>query len=402
MPKSRSSSNECTLISHRRSAPLDDLIPRPRSASAAPRAAIAAVDDDGGVLVPALEHAERERAERPDDAAVVVVVRWPLAVGVHDVFTRVAFFDGRDEGPRALVLGRHTEVDTPPLPGAALRHAVVLAWPPAPGEPPSVDVVDLNTDVGLGVHGGGAAAHLQSMGPMAFGVGAADVVVVPVAARAAIAPGGAQALLRSLSQQRAPVRRFRESAADGASLARVLQWHDELARGARAELPCVDVRSAPLLLPQRAPAPAPREALRATWQRDMVTRSAILSTPARLLAPDAAASDDDARPLVVATTWPALAAGVLLGRYPRCAAHEAIDDDGVSRVHALVLARRDRLFVVDTGSTNGTMLRRVDGTRVLLDGRRRTAMADTADELWLHRRRCIVRLDDDADAPAHP
>jgi len=337
-------------------------------------------------------------------AAFVVVVRWPLSVGIDDVFARVVFFDERDDAPRALVLGRHSDVDTPPLPGASLRHAVVLAWPPATGETPRVEVLDLNTDVGLGVVGGGAAAHLDSSGPMAFGVGAADVVVVPVAARAAVAPGGARALLRSLSQERPPVRRWRDGAGDGASLSRVLAWHDELARNAaqpaRGDVARVDVRPEPLVLPRRAQRSPPREPLDPSWQRTTATRSAVLSTPARLLGAGTR-DDDDARPLVVASTWAALADGVLLGRYPRCAMHGAIDDDGVSRVHALVVARRDRLFVVDTGSTNGTSLRRGAATTAALDARHRVAAIDDADELWLHRRRCVVRLDDDEGVVGH-
>ena len=52
----------------------------------------------------------------------------------------------------------------------------------------------------------------------------------------------------------------------------------------------------------------------------------------------------------------ALRDGVLLGRYGRCDASEALDDPSLSRVHALLVHENDRLLVVDTASYNGTRI----------------------------------------------
>ncbi|MBM4279962.1 MAG: FHA domain-containing protein [Deltaproteobacteria bacterium] len=405
MPTRLTLSNERTRIPHRLE--LFPALGRPSSSSAAsPAPSSAPSDRSDDAFAVACARVGRERATALPQAAVAVVARWPLPGGGHEVFSRVLFFGAGATEPVALVLGRHSEVDTPPWPGASLRHAVLLAWPTAPGEPPRIEVIDLNTDVGLGVVGGGAAAHLESMGPLRVGVGAADVVIVPAAARAPLFPDGVDALLRRLSTEGPPVRRTRDDALAGGSLAAVLTWHDEMAAAAARDAPAepsagqgaarqpadaVVVR----LLPERL-SPPPRERLTPDWQTKTVARSSIVCTPARAAAlpPQGRDVDDTpAPPFVVPNTWDQLHDGLLLGRYERCAGHaETAADLGISRVHALVVARRDRLYVVDTGSTNGTRVKRADGAVVELDARRRVMAVADDDQLWLHDRRCVVEV----------
>jgi hypothetical protein len=58
----------------------------------------------------------------------------------------------------------------------------------------------------------------------------------------------------------------------------------------------------------------------------------------------------------------ALERGVLVGRYPRCSgAHDRLDAS-LSRVHLLVIRLADRVYAIDTSSTNGT--RDMGGTAV--------------------------------------
>ena len=52
----------------------------------------------------------------------------------------------------------------------------------------------------------------------------------------------------------------------------------------------------------------------------------------------------------------ALRDGVLLGRYGRCDASEALDDPSLSRVHALLVCEQDKLLLIDTASYNGTRI----------------------------------------------
>jgi hypothetical protein len=166
--------------------------------------------------------------------------------------------------------------------------------------------------------------------------------------------------------------------------------------------PRVDVKARSFRLPQPVVRIEPRQPLDPVWQRKTVTTSSIISTPLRARALGAQRLDDDdddtppKPPIVVAATWAELTDGVLLGRYPRCVAHESIDDEGVSRVHALVVARRQRIYVVDTGSTNGTNLRRPGANTITLDLDRRVRRVEDADELWLHRRRCVIQIDERA------
>jgi hypothetical protein len=61
----------------------------------------------------------------------------------------------------------------------------------------------------------------------------------------------------------------------------------------------------------------------------------------------------------------ALRDGVLLGRYGRCDASEALDDPSLSRVHALLVHEHDRLLMIDTASYNGTRIIGEHRARVL-------------------------------------
>ena len=64
----------------------------------------------------------------------------------------------------------------------------------------------------------------------------------------------------------------------------------------------------------------------------------------------------------------ALGAGILLGRYGRCDAMEAaVEDESLSRVHALVIQLADRVLLVDTASTNGTFEKGQPARLVTLD-----------------------------------
>jgi hypothetical protein len=61
----------------------------------------------------------------------------------------------------------------------------------------------------------------------------------------------------------------------------------------------------------------------------------------------------------------ALRDGLLLGRYGRCDASEALEDPSLSRVHALLVCENDRLLVIDTASYNGTRIAGEHRSRVI-------------------------------------
>lgn len=79
-----------------------------------------------------------------------------------------------------------------------------------------------------------------------------------------------------------------------------------------------------------------------------------------------------------------LARGFLLGRYGRCAAPGTIEwDDKMSRVHALLFAVGDDVYIADLGSSNGT--------RHAVLGELRLKHIENGDELWLGDTRVVVQ-----------
>lgn len=269
--------------------------------------------EEGAAFTPALfADLERRRALDTARAAVAVVAAWRDEEGRRRHATRVVFFD--DDGPIAISLGRHSRCDVAEIPGAALRHALLLLWSDR------MEALDLATGIGLSVGGGAPALHVAGSGAVRFGVGAAEVLVLPAAPGAPLAPQGAATLLQ---QVKADVR-------------------ERLAPGDRAPVPVVGrtdlVWAAPL---QRTEASVAFDVLRAAPTSIVSTRTLRGGAVAIRVRPDEVVD------------------GVLLGRYERCRGARALQRcDLVSRVHALVFSRGGVTYVADVGSTNGTT---VDG-----------------------------------------
>ena len=69
----------------------------------------------------------RLRAESPDHPASAVLVQWH---GDQPVSTARLIQHPLDvEAPIALVAGRHSRCDLGSIPGASLRHALMIFWP---------------------------------------------------------------------------------------------------------------------------------------------------------------------------------------------------------------------------------------------------------------------------------
>jgi hypothetical protein len=99
---------------------------------------------------------------------------------------------------------------------------------------------------------------------------------------------------------------------------------------------------------------------------------------------------------VVRTSAVELQRGLLLGRYDRCRDVTAFrTNPQVSRVHALAVMRRGRLFVIDTGSTNGTEIVTPSGEVVRhLDDHRRSHRLRSLEGLRIGGRRVAFELTD--------
>jgi hypothetical protein len=262
-------------------------------------------------------------------------------------------------GPVAVVLGRHGECPVQ-LPDASLRHAAVMAWPGQDGAPPVVEVLDLNS-----------GSHVRSVdGVQVARVAGTCCVGVTV---------GSATVFGLLAQPGRPFQRDEPS----------------LEVTAVSGTPLLAEHDVQRLAPRRAPPPTQRSFV--SYLHRLVQRGEAGAPlgwaspePLGFLAPDGAVRDLAGHILhpgaweVVSLPESAYRRGVLLGRYARCTRHTLLDaDGGVSRVHALVLMRRERLWVLDTASTNGTWVRTAGGEVLGLTPRNPIRHLDDDDQVSL-------------------
>ena len=74
------------------------------------------------------------------------------------------------------------------------------------------------------------------------------------------------------------------------------------------------------------------------------------------------------QPAAVAANLAQLKDGLLLGRYLRCAGSGNLSGfKRASRVHCLVQLRREKLWLFDTASTNGTVVQKANGSQVVVN-----------------------------------
>jgi hypothetical protein len=307
---------------------------------------------------------ERQRAVRADQPAVGVVAAWRDEEGARQHAVRVVFHEHDTVDPIAISIGRHSHCDVPLVPGASLRHALLLLWPSGRGEVPRMDAIDLATGVGLGVGEAKPATRIEGMGPVRFGVGGAEVLVLPAAAGASLAPGGAAALLAELADGSSPVRSFLAEA-DKAALPIVdrstLVWAKRREQSSVADGLAALERTPTSVFQLRGPRPPPR-------------------------------LNDRVHVLVSA---PEVVDGLLLGRYDRCrGSAELACNNRVSRVHAYVFARRGRTYVVDAGSKNGTEVVEANcSVRVSLNAAARVARLKDDDRLMIGGTEVVVLVE---------
>ncbi len=285
------------------------------------------VDDD------LLAEAKRLRAERARLPASAVFVHWRDAESVSKV--RVVHHPLGVEAPIALVAGRHSECDLGSIPGASLRHALILLWPPGDGSPlPWVEVLDLGTQTGIALPDGQTATRVATSKPIRFGVASADVMILH-------APAGEPLALEPAELSR----HFRQVPDPSAVIPHAHQPYTrhldvsgtELEAGipSAGEEGCVEVPVEP------------------SGDRTFGSEHIMLTQIIRLGARHAGAK--------VNVRAKDLERGVRLGRYLRCRGASVLGrDDHVSRVHALVLDRGGHRWLFDTASTNGTAVVDVD------------------------------------------
>jgi len=246
--------------------------------------------------------------------------------------------------PVAAIVGRHGRADLRLSrdPRVALRHMAVVLLP---GEPRRVLLLDLNTGQGFEDERGVVQRAVLADGPVVFRLGRYVVFLLgsalargmPMDAREAWARIPARVYLDEAAEEEAAAR-APEAGAVGA--ARGPDREDEVSA------PCVTHVSR-----IEAPRPAQRDLVEPGEQPLGELVVCVRGGGCELVRLGAAA----------------LARGVLVGRYERCAT-AVIRDGGrasVSRVHLLVIQLDGGLYAIDTASTNGSW---VDGQEVRVVG----------------------------------
>lgn len=273
-----------------------------------------------------VKEAERLRDREPGLPASAVFVHWRGEAPV--AMTRVIHHPPGVDAPVALVAGRHTQCDFKCIPGASLRHALLLFWPPA-GDTglPSAEAIDLGTRTGISLVNGSLATRVATSDPLRFGVASADVVILH--ARAGEGFPADPSVLSGLSAKlpdRAEVT-LRGAVPDTLHLdvsGTASPGGESIDAGS-----CVAARADP------------------SGSHTFGSENAMLTQVFRL--------DESHLNAGIHVRAQDLERGVRLGRYKRCRGSSALGlADCVSRVHALVLDRAGRRWLFDTASTNGT------------------------------------------------
>lgn len=261
-----------------------------------------------------LAEAAEKRARNAHEAALLVIVAARDAHGVRSVKSYVKTTPTR--APVAMILGAHEQCDAPNVLGASLRH--IALWIDPEMTPGWIHAVDLNTPEGMLVDGEQCIRRVDARCSVRIGAGSADVLAI------ALAP------FESVDLHLALI--FAAPFVPRAQMAR----ERNLGSGSAAAQARARVAPAAGAPEQQVMNPSMFST------RDGITHVNLAVMP----------MERGRGTLVVQPSARELEKGFLVGRYDRCA--RRLEDHLVSRVHALLVERGDKILVIDTASTNGT------------------------------------------------
>lgn len=270
---------------------------------------------------------QRLRASLSRRSAPGVAVFAATGSGVHGE-AWIAASAGSGETPRPLMVGRHGCADLflPMDSALSLRHFLVLARRSPEGRV-RMRVVDLRSDAGLHGEDDERLSGVEADGPLLLRAAGLRFFLIPT-----------------------PLPRF---------------WSDDPHEAWRA-LPARCFVDAPVArTPTARPLlPAPKPLSDLSREVTMITMIAAPAFPTfqnlldegeSTLGHLSLSSRFSKTTLSIGLT--AARRGILIGRYERCDAGglSTLNDESVSRVHALILGDRDGLWLCDTASTNGSV-----------------------------------------------
>jgi hypothetical protein len=276
---------------------------------------------------------QRWREDHLEGHAFAIVTRGWAEGGLRLVDARIVVVGEEQAAPVALALGAHPMCDIGGLRSASLRHAIVLLWPIADDQHGAIEVLDLRSASGLLTGLGSSSSGERVVGDdvVRFAAGANEVTILHAS------PGG----------------RFVADFPDD------LDGFSGLARTDPRGIPRRPLDAEPT---GRMPRPSDCRPI-----REEVTRvGSVVYRESGRLRRRFAEQPLPAEQVIVPCREDELERGLLLGRYTRCDGANCLGtSDKVSRVHALLLTRRGRTWLIDVGSTNGTEVLALDRGDVL-------------------------------------
>jgi len=254
----------------------------------------------------------------------------------------------------AIVIGRHSRcaISLAEEHSAALRHVLLRLSSHVRGRS-LLRVTDLNTGQGFAADRIGLCKAVTSDGPAYISIGAYGLLLLPSPDAGGRWPTSVDEAWAALASRRV----FGEPHVHSA-----LRDHMSLAVHSNVG----DVEHVTHITVVPAPMRPRRLQLHAGLPHNSYARLSVI---------------EERREAYFTVTAADLEAGVLLGRYSRCAVD--VDDGGahVSRVHLVLLKEGERVFAIDAASTNGTLV-----------DRRPRALAELSDEATLELgKSCVVR-----------
>jgi hypothetical protein len=279
-----------------------------------------------------------------------------------------AWAAAKSDDIRTLIVGRHTEADLflPSDPALSLRHLAVILHPHHGRSPVRFRVVDLRTPTAFADDLGARLEAVEAEGPLVLQCASFAVFAIPAGGSGLAWPEDPEAAWHRIPQRVYLERKHADPDrgwAAGANPVRLDPGEEESPGTLVFTFP------GPAFVPHVLSDPEPP-------QGDIVVRTPTTQVSI---------------PLGVS----AAAQGLLLGRYERCdpAGLSLLSDEGLSRVHLLILRVDGALQALDTASRNGSWVGGRQIRSVRLDPGVCLTLADKTTVEWIPRTRLGNALD---------
>lgn len=306
---------------------------------------------------------DRKRARLWSEEALPPMVYFFVENAPHQHFSR---YSVEATAPKAIALGSHESVDVF-VPDGSLRHAALLLWPHAE-DGKHLQLIDLRSTDGLKVWGHDVEGQLEAQKVFQVALGATHITCVWLYddEDALLDFNTLQELTAEEDYLRRPVHQIVKQSNEPKDVSKkavqIVEYNaaddddaSMLDEDAESKTPSVMERSAVVSCYSEVSGISEREQ----------TRVASVHLHAENDEENPRKNDDGEgkdekiwQKAYLRVCRSDFIKGALIGRYERCmAASISMREDGfLSRVHALVIEKKGMLWLLDAGSTNGTLV----------------------------------------------